>query len=155
VDFLNPSEYQYTTGGGAVFTNTEIDGTDIYRTDDTIDGTFRTGIVDMGQIRRGVVIGINNSFQFSSGKLTKLIQETNGLTARQGLDWKLIYGNSLSEIQTKLGANDWLLIEYGKVVTVTVSGSTTYGNADPNFDPNDFITPGFRFWVVEMKFKNN
>jgi hypothetical protein len=154
-NFLNTSKFEFTTVGGAAFTNTEVDGNYVYRSNDTIDGIFRTGVVDMGQVRRGVVIGINNSFQFSSGKLTKLIQETNGLTARQGLDWKLIYGNSLSEIQTKLGANDWLLIEYGKVVTVTVSGSTTYGNADPNFDPNDFITPGFRFWVVEMKFKNN
>jgi hypothetical protein len=154
-NFLNTSKFEFTTVGGAAFTNTEVDGNYVYRSNDTIDGIFRTGVVDMGQVRRGVVIGINNSFQFSSGKLTKLIQETNGLTARQGLDWKLIYGNSLSEIQTKLGANDWLLIEYGKMVTVTVSGSTTYGNADPNFDPNDFITPGFRFWVVEMKFKNN
>ena len=155
-NFLNTSKFEFTTVGGAAFTNTEVDGNYVYRSNDTIDGIFRTGVVDMGQVRRGVVIGINNSFQFKNGsELIKLIQETNGLTARQGLDWKLIYGNSLSEIQTKLGANDWLLIEYGKMVTVTVSGSTTYGNADPNFDPNDFITPGFRFWVVEMKFKNN
>jgi hypothetical protein len=154
-NFLNGSKFEFTTVGGAVFTNTEIDGNDIYRTNSSIDGIFRTGVVDMGQVRRGVVIGINNNFQFSGGKLTKLIQETNGLTARQGLDWKLIYGNSIGEIQTKITANDWLLIEYGKMVTVTVSGGNTYGNADPNFDPTDFITPAFRFWVVEMKFKNN
>jgi hypothetical protein len=153
-DFLNPSKYQYTTGGGAVFTNTEIDGTDIYRTDDLIDGTFRTGIVDMGQIRRGVVIGINNTFQFTGGELTKLIQETTGLTVRQGLDWKLIYGNSINEIQTKITANEWLLMEYGKMVTVTIDGVDTYGNADASFDPTDFIIPSFRMFVVEMRFKN-
>jgi hypothetical protein len=153
-DFLNPSKYQYTIGGGAVFTNTEIDGTDIYRTDDTIDGRFRTGIVDMGQIRRGVIIGINNTFQFTGGELTKLIQETTGLTVRQGLDWKLIYGNSINEIQTKITANEWLLMEYGKMVTVTISLGITYGNADASFDPTDFIIPSFRMFVVEMRFKN-
>jgi hypothetical protein len=154
-NFLNTSKFEFTTVGGAAFTNTEVDDNYVYRSNDTIDGTFRSGIVDMGEIRRGVRIGINNSFQFTGGKLTKLIQETNGLTVRQGLDWKLIYGNSIGEIQTKITNNNWLLMEYGKIVTVTISGSTTYGNADTNFNPNNFITPSFRMFVVEMKFKNN
>jgi hypothetical protein len=154
-EFYNATSFEYTAPGGASFSNTEVSGTGIYRTDDTSPGSFESGVIQLNNgRRRGVVIGIHNSFNFSGGKLTELIQESSGLTVRQGLDCELIIGNSLNEVNAKLIANDWLLYEYGKLVTITVVGSSTYGNADPFFDPTDFIVPAFEYFKIRFRFKD-
>jgi hypothetical protein len=153
-EFRNADLFEFKVIGGAEFTNTEPDGDDIFRTNDTIDGYFESGIIDLNEIKRGVKIGIHNSYTESGGALTKLIQETDGLTVRQGLDCELIIGNTANEVITKKLANDWLLYEYGKPVTVTIDGLNTYGNADPLFDPTDFIFPAFRFFKIKFRFKN-
>jgi hypothetical protein len=153
-EFRNADLFEFKVIGGAEFTNTEPDGDDIFRTNDIIDGYFESGIIDLNEIKRGVKIGIHNSYTESSGALTKLIQETDGLTVRQGLDCELIIGNTANEVITKKLANNWLLYEYGKPVTVTIVGLNTYGNADPLFDPTDFIFPAFRFFKIKFRFKN-
>lgn len=153
-EFRNADLFEFKVIGGAEFTNTEPSGTDIFRTNDTIDGYFESGIIDLNEIKRGVKIGIHNSYTESGGALTKLIQETSTLTVRQGLDCELIIGNTANEIITKKLANDWLLYEYGKPVTVTIIGGTAYGNADALFDPDDFIFPAFRFFKIKFRFKN-
>jgi hypothetical protein len=154
-EFFNADSFEFKVIGGAVYTNTEPDGDDIFRTNDTIDGYFESGIIQLANgRRRGVIIGIHNSFNFSGGKLTKLIQESSGLTVRQGLDCQIIYGNSQNEVIAKRTANEWLLHEYGKPVTVTVSGGNTYGNADANFDPSDFLLPDFEYFKLRFRFKN-
>jgi len=153
-EFRNADLFEFKVIGGAEFTNTEPDGDDIFRTNDLIDGYFESGIIDLNEIKRGVKIGIHNSYTESGGALTKLIQETDGLTVRQGLDCELIIGNTANEIITKKLANDWLLYEYGKPVTITIDGVDTYGNADPNFDPTDFVFPAFRFFKIRFRFKN-
>jgi hypothetical protein len=154
-EFYNATSLEYTALGGASFSNTEVSGTGIYRTDDTTPGFFESGVIQLNNgRRRGVVIGIHNSFNFSGGTLTELIQESSGLTVRQGLDCELIIGNSLNEVNTKVIANDWLLYEYGKPVTITVSSGNTYGNAHPNFDPTDFILPAFEYFKIRFRFKD-
>jgi hypothetical protein len=154
-EFYNATSFEYTALGGASFSNTEVSGTGIYRTDDTNPGFFESGVIQLNNgRRRGVVIGIHNSFNFSGGTLTELIQESSGLTVRQGLDCELIIGNSLNEVNTKVIANDWLLYEYGKPVTITVSSGNTYGNAHPNFDPTDFILPAFEYFKIRFRFKD-
>jgi hypothetical protein len=154
-EFYNATSLEYTALGGASFSNTEVSGTGIYRTDDTNPGFFESGVIQLNNgRRRGVVIGIHNSFNFSGGTLTELIQESSGLTVRQGLDCELIIGNSLNEVNAKVIANDWLLYEYGKPVTITVSSGNTYGNAHPNFDPTDFILPAFEYFKIRFRFKD-
>jgi hypothetical protein len=154
-EFYNATSLEYTALGGASFSNTEVSGTGIYRTDDTTPGFFESGVIQLNNgRRRGVVIGIHNSFNFSGGTLTELIQESSGLTVRQGLDCELIIGNSLNEVNAKVIANDWLLYEYGKPVTITVSSGNTYGNAHPNFDPTDFILPAFEYFKIRFRFKD-
>jgi hypothetical protein len=153
-EFRNADLFEFKVIGGAEYTNTEPDGDDIFRTNDTIDGYFESGIIDLNEIKRNVKIGIHNSYTESGGALTKLIQETDGLTVRQGLDCQLIIGNTANEIITKKLANDWLLYEYGKPVTVTIDGSNVYGNADPLFDPDDFVFAAFRFFKIRFRFKN-
>jgi len=146
--------FEATIPSGAEFTNTEIGTTEIFRTDDTIDGFFESGVFDLQDIRRRVKLNLFSSFDTNGVKLTKLIQTTDNFTQRQALDCQIIYGNSLQEVQTKKTANQWLKCEYGKEISVTDVSGTLYGNADTLFDPDDYFFPSFRFLKFRLKFKN-
>lgn len=138
------------SGGDATYTNTEVySTTKIKRTSTASDGEVESGYIDFGDIQSNVVIGKGSTYEYESGKLLRTIQQTATHTYRNALDYYLKYGNSTDEVDDC----DWLLMEWGKEVTVTDVGGTLYGNADANFDPDSYTSPSFQYCKVKFVFK--
>ena len=145
----NGASTEMTVAGGATLTNEAITGTQIYRPNVAIDGTILSYYVDFGQVRTGVTIDVNNTYVQTAGTLNRFIQETASPVYRYGLDYILKYGNTTAEVD----ACPALLVEQGKIVTVSGTGASRVGNTDPTFDINNYTTPSFRYCTVMFRSK--
>jgi hypothetical protein len=147
---LDATDPELDDDENAIYFNLEKDGGDIYRSDGGSDGVLTTGYIDFTDVAHKVETSLNYSFAFDAGHLTRLIQESTGLTIRQGLDIILQYGNSTAAVDNC----PELKIEYGKIVAVSGTGSSRKGNADPAFDENNYFFPSMRYVKLKIRFKS-
>lgn len=146
----NASTAIFTAAGGATLNNVAASGTELYRPNVAIDGTLLTYYGDFGVVRNKVVFDIFNTFIQISGVMYRLIQESAGLTVRNGFDYILYYGNSTAEVDSCPA----LLMEFGKTITVSGTGANRKGNADPNFDIANYTTPSFQYHKRQFRLKS-
>lgn len=123
------------SGGTATYTNLTDGGTEIYRTSVSSDGILESGTIDLGAVRTRVLMNLNYTYEFANGTVYRRIQEADGRTITQIFDCIIRYG----EIETDLTTCPDLLIEYGKLITVSGTGVDRKGNADDDFDETDII----------------
>lgn len=122
-------------GGTATYTNLTDGGTEIYRTSVASNGILESGNIDLGAVRTRVILNLNYTYEYFNGTVYRRIQETDGRTVTQIFDCIIRYG----EIEADLATCPDLLIEYGKLITVSGTGANRKGNADASFDPSDMI----------------
>lgn len=138
------------SGGTASYTNLEsYSTTKIKRSNVASDGTLETGFIDLGGIQDNVTVGGFWTYEYENGKVLRTIQQTNPHTYRNAFDFYFKYGTTTGETES----SDWLLMEWGKEITVTTSGSTLYGNADANFNPDNYTSPSFQYCKIKAVFK--
>lgn len=145
----NGSSSELTAAGGATLTNISLSGSELYRPNVTIDGTLLTYYIDLGSVRDKVLFDFFNTFVQTTGTLNRLIQESAGLTVRNQLDYILKYGNTTAEVD----ACPALVMEQGKIVTVSGSGASRLGNCDPLFDVANYTFPSFQYAVIQFREK--
>lgn len=119
----------------AVYTNCDKSSGQIYRVDVDDDGIIESGIYDFGEVITRVIMNLNYTYEFNDGVLYRRIQETDGRTVTEIFDCIIRYG----EIEADIADCPDLLIEYGKLITVSGTGANRKGNADASFDPTDMI----------------
>lgn len=137
----------------AVYNNLSKSGTEIYRTDIALDGILESGIIDFGTVKTRVIMNMNYTYEISDGVIYRRVQETSGLTITQIFDCIIQYGETLSDLST---CPD-LLIEYGKLITVSGTGLNRVGNADPLFDTANIIAIDsllIRYIKFKLRLKN-
>jgi len=150
----NASNNELNDDVSAVYTNLEKSGTEIYRPDVNLNGLLESGIIDLGGRRTKVILSTNYTLEQSSGVLQRFIQSTEDRSITQILDCIIKYG----ETEVDLATCPDLLVEYGKLITVSGTGDDRKGNADPNFDVSDMIPIdrliiGF-LKIIEFKFRS-
>lgn len=139
---------EITTG---LFFDTALDlGNMMFRTSTLSTGTIESGYIDFGKKEYGNKMGIQNNYLLDNGSLTKLIQETTGLTERNGLDCIVQYGDTTGEVDSC----PELLYEYGKLFCVSGTGASRVGNADATFDPDAYEAVGFRYCKLKFRLKS-
>lgn len=149
---LNASNDELNEDEDATYTNLTKSGTEIYRTDIDSDGVLKSGIVDLGAIRTRVVMNLYHTYEYASGVVYRRIQEST-LTDNALFDCIIKYGEEVTEIATC----PKLLIEYGKMITVSGTGANRKGNADVDFNPDDMIAIDsltMRYIYFELRFKS-
>jgi len=131
---LNATNDEINNEGDATYTNLTKSGTEIYRPDIENDGILESGIVDLGALRTRVVMNLTHTYEQSGGVIYRRIQEST-LTDNALFDCIIRYG----EMEADIATCPDLLIEYGKMITVSGTGANRKGNADPDFDSDDMI----------------
>lgn len=132
---LNASSDCLNDDVDATYTNLDKSGTEIFRPDVADDGILESGIYDFGQLVTRVIMNMNYTYEHADGTIYRRIQETEGRTVTQIFDCIIQYGETLADVADC----PELLIEYGKIITVSGTGVDRKGNADPDFDPADMI----------------
>lgn len=136
VDTFNSLSAAFTSGGGAVFTDIEVDTDDTFIiTPPNTGGTLTSGIITL-----------SDSKLISRVDLTKMLLYSNGIPDRT-IDFEIAWGDSASELSTPV----WSKMLQG--VDMSFSDPVNrYGNADISYNPSLKQTIRAKYFMIKLTF---
>ena len=142
---LNSIFIDTSQGGTATYDNIQVDSSGyLSRINDGIDGVITSGIGTLGKIVKGATIVLPNFFTASK----RIIKTSPSIRVIHDIEFR--WGSTESQVNSA----DWCLIEYGKPIYYSLSGTTRKGNADSTFDIANALIAAFSYFQFKITFKN-